>query len=47
MSGKGSAPRPISNRKQYAANFDAIFSKKIKKSKKSAKAVRDEHKVHK
>ena len=25
MSGKGSAPRPIPDRKGYEANFDAIF----------------------
>ncbi len=24
---KGSAPRPIPNRKQFAANYDAIFTK--------------------
>ena len=25
MAGKGSAPRPIPNRKQYEQNYDAIF----------------------
>lgn len=28
MSGKGSAPRPIPDRKSYEDNFDAIFNKK-------------------
>ena len=33
MSGKGSAPRPIPNRKTYEDNFDAIFGKKKPKPK--------------
>ena len=28
MSGKGSAPRPFSDRAQFDSNFDAIFGKK-------------------
>jgi len=31
MAGKGSAPRPIPNRKQYEDNYDAIFSKRTPK----------------
>jgi len=36
--GKGSAPRPIPDRKEYEKNWDAIFGKKEKKpsDKKSA-----------
>ena len=30
MSGKGSAPRPFSDRSQFDSNFDAIFGKKDK-----------------
>jgi len=31
MSGKGSRPRPIPNRKKYEAEFDRIFGKREKK----------------
>jgi hypothetical protein len=31
--GKGSAPRPIPNREQYEANYDAIFGNQKKKLK--------------
>jgi hypothetical protein len=31
MSGKGSSPRPIPNRKQYEDNYDAIFGTKEQK----------------
>jgi len=31
MSGKGSRPRPIPNRKKYEAEFDRIFGKRAKK----------------
>lgn len=31
--GKGSAPRPIPNRKQFEENFDRIFGKKPVKDK--------------
>jgi len=30
MSGKGSSPRPIPNRKQFEDNWDKIFGKKEK-----------------
>lgn len=33
MSGKGSTPRPIPNRKQYEENWDKIFGKKNKDDK--------------
>lgn len=39
MSGKGSAPRPIPNRAQYEANFEAIFGKKAKKRKKASQSM--------
>jgi len=32
--GKGDKPRPIKNVKQFNDNFDLIFNKKIKKTKK-------------
>ena len=31
MTGKGSRPRPIPNRKKYEAEFDRIFGKREKK----------------
>ena len=31
MTGKGSRPRPIPNRKKYEAEFDRIFGKSEKK----------------
>ena len=31
MTGKGSRPRPIPNRKKYEAEFDRIFGKRAKK----------------
>jgi hypothetical protein len=31
MSGKGSRPRPIPDRKKYEAEFDRIFGKRAKK----------------
>lgn len=40
MSGKGDAPRPIPNRKQYEANYDAIFRKK-KEPKPKAQIMRE------
>jgi hypothetical protein len=33
MSGKGSRPRPISDRSSYESNFDAIFKKVFKEEK--------------
>jgi hypothetical protein len=30
MSGKGSSPRPISDREAFASNWDAVFGKKDK-----------------
>ena len=42
MSGKGSAPRPMPNRKGYESNWDAIFRKsnEVDKDKDSKDKVR-------
>lgn len=39
--GKGSKPRPISDRKQFEDNWDAIFGKKEKDNK--PKEVKDDN----
>ena len=34
QNGKGSKPRPVSNRAKFLKNWDSIFSKKVDKTKK-------------
>ena len=47
MSGKGSRPRPISDRSSYESNFDAIFKKVFKEEIKKPKEPDGSPKKHK
>ena len=42
MSGKGSTPRPIPDRKKYESEFDRIFGKNKKKKKPKIKKKRSD-----